>query len=112
MVHLRVNVARHSDVYQQQRTIAAQFHQRLKLRAIQNMMRRRCAADGDVYLLKLARPIVKLHRASAEFFSQSLRAFDGTVRNDDALGSSRKKSTRRLLARVTRADDHDFVTVE
>ena len=73
-VDLGVDVARHGDVDEQQRAVAAQFHQRLEPRAIEHVMRRGGAADDDIDLLKLAVPFIEVHGAPAAIRSASATA--------------------------------------
>src|SRR5450756_1600209 len=73
-----------------QRTMLAPLHQRFELGAVENVMRRGGAADGDVNLLKLIGPLLERHGASAEF-------------------AAREQGARGFLAGLASTDDENFV---
>ena len=75
---LRVNVARHGDVNQKQRPVLARLHQRLQPGAVQDVMRRRGAADDDVNAGKFGRPILKADGPAAQFRGQRRRRVRGS----------------------------------
>ncbi len=105
-VHLRLDVAGHGEVNEQQRAVAAQLHQRFQRGAVENVMRRRGAADDDVHPLKFARPIFKGHRPPAQFIGQRHGLVMRAIRHQDAAGAAREQRAGGLLAGVSRADDH------
>ena len=83
LVHGGVDVARHSDINKQERPVFASPHQRRERGAIQDMMRRRRAADGDIDTLKLLRPVLERQRAPTQFLREGLGTVGRTVRDGD-----------------------------
>ena len=108
----RINVARHGDVNEQQRPVAAQFHQWLQLRPVKNIMRRGRAADDDVNAGKFRRPILEMNRPPVQFPGQGHGAVMRAVGDNDAVGAAAEQGARGFLARLTRADDHDRMLVQ
>ena len=95
-----VNVARHGDVNQQQRSVFTPFHQRFQCRAIENMLRRGGAANGNVNALKFVRPIFKRHGARAKFGGQCGRAAAHAAADLPALWSGLLDEYDRLTGRT------------
>src|SRR5439155_24685873 len=66
----RLDVPRHGNINQQQRTIPAEFYDRRQSGAVQNVVRRGSAANDDIDTLKFLRPFVKMDGTSIELSSQ------------------------------------------
>ena len=90
----------------------AQFHQRLQFGPVQNIMRRRCAADDDVDGRKFSGPILKMNGAPVQFPGQRHGPVMGTIGDNDAAGAAAQQRPRRFFARLPRADDHDLMLVQ
>src|SRR5438045_7843929 len=59
-IDFRLNIARHGNIDEQQWPIFSCAHEGLKSSAIQNVMRRGGAADNDINLVKLIRPLLEM----------------------------------------------------
>ena len=75
-------------------------------------MRRGGAADHDVDVGKLPRPLVEVDRAPAQLGGQSDGAVVRAVRHDEAVRTAGEQGARGFLTGLARADDHDLPFVQ
>ena len=92
--------------------VAAQLHQRLQFDPVQDIMRRRRAADDNIDGGKFGGPILETNGAPVQFPGQGHGALVGAVGDNDAAGAAAEQRARGFLAGFARAEDHDLVLVE
>ncbi len=116
VVHLRIDVARHSDVDEEHGPIAPLVQESLPVLAAENRMRRACGADDDV---GAARCIIELiecddlgHHRAGKLLGHAARALGGAIADKDGARTLLHEMPRGDFAHFSRAHQKNSAPLE
>ena len=112
LVHGRVDVARHRDIDEKHRLVAALVHERLAVLAAEDGVRRAGRSNDDIGPIASAVEIFKAKGLSVELIGQVHCPVVGAVGHEDRSATMRQEMPCRQLAHLARANQVDALAAQ
>src|SRR5258708_40372989 len=112
LVHRRVDVARHSDIDKENRTVLARSQNLFSLFLAHNIMWRAGGADNDVRLLDVFEELVEVNRRAVEHLGELHGATIRAVAHKNGSSTAPQQVLGGELTHLTGADDKNGFPVE